>query len=812
LHFVFWKLMIKRLELPMLRSQQRAKTLGMAITIVCVLAACGGGEERQTKYLERAQQHYESGDLEKTRIDVKNVLQINANNAEAYYLMAQVEEQESNWRAVFGNLSKAVELNPDYLDANVKLGEVNIKAGNVERAGELAEISRGLSPDDAGALGLSALVELRKENPDQAEEYALASLAVNPAQESAISVIYALYYEGQPELALPFVDKSLIADPDSVANRVYKIKLSEILGQTDVAIEQYLKLIEMDPENIAYSAVLANYYVEKERLDDAEQFLRGAVNSDPENDGRIMLLVNFLSQNIDADTAVAELERMLTAEPENYVIRGALGNQLIGMDEIDRAKTIFTGTFEYDVSGSSSQSARNALIRIALSKEDEATAKGLIEEVLEIEPENPEALVNRALIAIRDGNNTDAILDLRVVLRANPESVRALLLLAEAYKNDRSMNLALDSYRSVLDLAPNNTVALYQSALIMAGQQNYTEATKNAEQFLVLQPNNVQAVNLLSELYSRQDRWSDAEKLVSQLAGQEESSSMAGLMQSNLELKQGNYDRAIELAHSALDQNSALTGAIQVIANAYVAKGDTQGAIDYVSGYLEGDVKSGPLYAGLAQLYAANGDNEKAIDAYGKAIELAPEQVASYMGLIQVLIRNNQAELIVPVFEKGIAANPENTLLKAELSSHLRLAGEYDRALELLDEAYALDSKSLMVRNNLAALLIDWFPTEDNLRRAQEMTRGFESSGNASLLDTLGWLQYKLGDTPQAVRSLEAAQAAGGQGDEYWYHLGLAYHKDGQLELAKEQLGKVVAAGDKDFYGRAEAEKIYKSL
>jgi hypothetical protein len=54
---------------------------------------------------------------------------------------------------------------------------------------------------------------------------------------------------------------------------------------------------------------------------------------------------------------------------------------------------------------------------------------------------------------------------------------------------------------------------------------------------------------------------------------------------------------------------------------------------------------------------------------------------------------------------------------------------------------------------------------------------------------------------------LEAAQAKGGQGPDYWYHLGMAYHANGQTYLAREQLTKLVES-DADHFGKEEAEKF----
>ena len=202
---------------------------------------------------------------------------------------------------------------------------------------------------------------------------------------------------------------------------------------------------------------------------------------------------------------------------------------------------------------------------------------------------------------------------------------------------------------------------------------------------------------------------------------------------------------------------------------------------------------------------------EKARGAYEKAIELSPQQVQSYVALARILNATSTPESVVAVYEQGVAANPENILLKSELANRYQLRGDDDGAVALLEEAYALDENAVIVRNNLAALLIR-SPTEENLRRAQTMTQGFEASNRPALLDTLGWLRYKQGNIEQAIELLVRAQEAGGQGLEYWYHLGMAYAKNEQVELAKEQLAKALADENAKFYGRDTAEEVYNSL
>ena len=86
------------------------------------LISCGGAEERKAVYLEKAKASIEAGDLEKARIELKNVLQIDPKDADAYYQLGKIYEQKKEYRKAYGNYLKAEELNPDLLANQARLG------------------------------------------------------------------------------------------------------------------------------------------------------------------------------------------------------------------------------------------------------------------------------------------------------------------------------------------------------------------------------------------------------------------------------------------------------------------------------------------------------------------------------------------------------------------------------------------------------------------------------------------------------------------------------------------------------------------
>src|SRR5437868_6494335 len=98
------------------------------LIVAVLLVACGGPEERKAKYRERAQEYLEAGNYPKARVALRNVLKIDPKDADAYFLFAQVEEKEKNWRNAVGLYQKLVELAPDHTAGLITLAKYYLEA------------------------------------------------------------------------------------------------------------------------------------------------------------------------------------------------------------------------------------------------------------------------------------------------------------------------------------------------------------------------------------------------------------------------------------------------------------------------------------------------------------------------------------------------------------------------------------------------------------------------------------------------------------------------------------------------------------
>jgi len=85
----------------------------MAILGVLLLVSCSGPEAKKMKFFGKGKDLYEKGELVKAKLEFKNAVQIDPKFADAFPgCLGMVALKEGDIKTAFGNLSKAVQLDP----------------------------------------------------------------------------------------------------------------------------------------------------------------------------------------------------------------------------------------------------------------------------------------------------------------------------------------------------------------------------------------------------------------------------------------------------------------------------------------------------------------------------------------------------------------------------------------------------------------------------------------------------------------------------------------------------------------------------
>ena len=77
------------------------------------LTACASPEEKAAEFLANGEQLLSDGDLVKARLEFRNALQIDNKLASAWYGLAQIAQQNSEWREAYGFLEKVLNIEPN---------------------------------------------------------------------------------------------------------------------------------------------------------------------------------------------------------------------------------------------------------------------------------------------------------------------------------------------------------------------------------------------------------------------------------------------------------------------------------------------------------------------------------------------------------------------------------------------------------------------------------------------------------------------------------------------------------------------------
>ena len=288
---------------------------GTAVALAAALAACGGPEERKANYRLRAQEYIKDGNFPKARVALRNVLKIDPKDPEAYFLYAQVEEKERNWRNAFANYLRTVELAPDHERAQLRLAKFYLEARMIERVSEIAEKILAQHPDNVQAESLRIAVSAVNGQLPAATAKAEALAARHPADPDATLMLATLYLaQGRGAESEAVLSKIMEMQPSNI--EVLDGLASVLLktGKPDKAEALYRKIIELEPRVFDHRVKLVQFYDQQKNVAGAETVLRDAVRLDPDSEMRHLTLAEYLwlrGKRDEAEAAWLWIDRII---------------------------------------------------------------------------------------------------------------------------------------------------------------------------------------------------------------------------------------------------------------------------------------------------------------------------------------------------------------------------------------------------------------------------------------------------------------------------------------------------------------------
>jgi tetratricopeptide (TPR) repeat protein len=562
------------------------------------------------------------------------------------------------------------------------------------------------------------------------------------------------------------------ADPTLAEARTALAEVALFFDDLQLSEQEGLAAVRIDPDNLGARRILSRVYTLKSKLVE-ESLDRGF-----------------------ADKAVAELREVARVRPndaEAWALLAefylATGREKEAIEALTRWTTLpasIEGRFYQVISRGrelSPDAANARLAEVLMRSNRHAEALAAIRRALAIAPDNARylELFGEALEA-SGGADQSVLEELRRVVALNPQSAVAISMLARAQARSGRVEEAAETLRAgIRAVKPGNDRDRLNLQLVLA--QTLEDASRFEEAVAVyeelLAARNIKntplgndrdrrfASEALSRIISlrRQAGQPDQAHAVVErmrlLLGNADPT--AEIHAVDLLLAEGKREEALAAARAARRRFPEETRLLQREANTLVELGRVEEALGLIRPRLRGDASDYGEYLLMASLLLNAGRGTEAVEAARKALNLAT------------------------------AEEPEKTTTALlMLSSAQERAGDAKGSEESLRRILAKDPNNATALNNLG-----YFLTERNerLSEALEMIeRAVRAEpSNPSFLDSLGWVNFKLGKLKEAERYLSDAARRNSTSATIQEHLGDLFQRLGQHEKARVAFRKALS-------------------
>ncbi len=430
--------------------------------------------------------------------------------------------------------------------------------------------------------------------------------------------------------------------------------------------------------------------------------------------------------------------------------------------------------------------------KMALQIKDSRKTTDAVSAWMNQEPKNVTAKKVAALNALRGNDKKAAVKELNALLTAEPENFEnALLELSSILQKEGREKFVYDTLESLATKTTSNKPVIYfVQALLSMQMKNNVQAEKKIEQTLALQPDWEHPLLIQSQLAIMANDLVRAKTLLNSVVLKHPNNPAFKKMLAQTLIKTTEYEAAAELYQTLVTQNpkdgenyialALINLQLNRDANAETILKTLAEQVEWASQanfYLGKIEEKRNNTAAAIILFDKVNDMNFALDAGVSVINLLAKdkKYAEIDARLDVLVKKFPAQKLRFVLMQASLYNQQNQAEKAfSLLSEtlLQMPDEkdllYTRALvaEHLGKLDVLESdlKKILAKypNDAQALNAFGYTLLNDAKRYHEAEKYLQRAiklqpNEPAIMDSFGWLQFKLGNYPQALKYLQTA-------------------------------------------------------
>jgi tetratricopeptide (TPR) repeat protein len=433
---------------------------------------------------------------------------------------------------------------------------------------------------------------------------------------------------------------------------------------------------------------------------------------------------------------------------------------------------------------------KKELAALYLRERNPEKAVGLIEEMLEADPESVEILILFGKLKQGMKQYEDARKAYQRVLELDPDQKEIYLRLGALYLEEEDLENAYEVYEGLVERFPDSYVGHFFLGKIHAERGELEAAEKKFRTTLDLEPDLEEPQFELLSIYETQGKNQKIIRIYQDILEEEPENIRA-------EMGLGYFYHSIGMTRSAEklltrvgEQSRSNEEVIRTLIQLYIDPKKYEAAVIILEGMLKGAPDSSDLHyvAGVAYdgindeermlhhlkqvkpdsrfyqnavvhiafLYQENGQVRKAIDFLEGVIRKVPDNTDFYIYLGAFYEEIEEYAKAEAALKKGLEADPDNPRI------YFRLGVVYDKwdrkadSIEIMKKVIELDPKNANALNYLGYTYADMGENLDEAERLIQEALKYKPD-DGYILDSMGWVYYQKGEYEKALAYLEKA-------------------------------------------------------
>lgn len=735
-------------------SKKTAKLLLSGLCLLLVVS-CSAPEKDKQIYYEKAMEFVKQEKQEAAVLELRSAIQIDAKFAEARYQLGLLYLQGGETKKAFAELVRAGDLNPDNLDANLKVAHFYLLSRKKEEARKRIELILAKDPNYRDALVLLANLELS---------------------------------EGKYEEALTALGR--IGAESETSDELLNIR-GRILAaqqQWDAAEEVFRRAIAANEDNFVNYETLLLLLQQKKDMLKSKEVLDAIIEKFPDNVKAHLLLAGYYRSIDNKDQVVEELQKVVEIAPDKARFRLQLADFYQRYGKLDYAEKILVQA-RTDIPDDPDLTGALATLYFEQKKFDEA--RSMLDELGAGQSGHGGGILLNARFLLKEGKSRDAIVILQKLSNDVPHWPSPQFYLGLAHYSLGEIELAQQAVAGAIQKNGQNSEYHTLLAQIFQEMGAFEEAKAEAVIAVRLSPTDLRAALILSRALISAKQYGEAVAILVDMRKQIPAHSE---ILGNLILAYfgaGDRQKGEEILTELLRIDPGNTHAVALFLDLRF-KNDLPGAEAFVRQQIDKAPADARLHLILGSLLEKQNNGRKALAAYEKAQELGPDMTQPYLAAARIMTKLGQRDEARAKYNDLIAKDPKSVPGHMGIATLLQAEGNSPEAAAQYRKIVDINRNYAPAANNLAWLIAS--DPNGDLGEALmiAMTAKQSSPDDPNIADTLGWVHYQRHSYMLATSQFELALQSQPDNPTWTYHLALAQNGDNKKEAAIQTLDNLL--------------------